>query len=42
MSLCERITVMDRGKKLLKGSPEVVARDPKAIRAYLGGEYAAT
>jgi len=42
MSLCERITVMDRGKKLLEGSPEVVAHDPKAISAYLGEEYVAT
>jgi len=37
MSLCERIAAMDRGKKVLEGRPEVVARDPKAIRAYLGG-----
>jgi branched-chain amino acid transport system ATP-binding protein len=42
MNLCERIVVMDRGKKLLEGTPEEVAHDPRAISAYLGEEYAAT
>ncbi|MDH7499837.1 MAG: ABC transporter ATP-binding protein [candidate division NC10 bacterium] len=39
MNLCERIVVMDRGKKLLEGTPEQVAHDPRAISAYLGEEY---
>lgn len=42
MTLCERIILMDRGEKLVEGTPEQVARDPKAITAYLGEEYAAT
>jgi len=39
MNLCERIVVMDRGKKLLEGTPERVAHDPRAISTYLGEEY---
>jgi len=39
MNLCQRIVVMDRGRKLLEGTPEQVARDPQAISAYLGEEY---
>jgi branched-chain amino acid transport system ATP-binding protein len=42
MTLCERIILMDRGKKLVEGTPEQVANDPKAITAYLGEEYATT
>jgi len=42
MTLCERIILMDRGGKLVEGTPEQVAHDPKAITAYLGEEYAAT
>jgi branched-chain amino acid transport system ATP-binding protein len=42
MTLCERITLLHRGEKLVEGTPEQVARDPKAISAYLGEEYATT
>jgi branched-chain amino acid transport system ATP-binding protein len=42
MSLCERIILMHRGEKLVEGTPEQVARDPRAISAYLGEEYAAS
>ena len=40
MTLCERIAVMHRGEKLLEGSPTEVSRDPRAIAAYLGEDYA--
>jgi branched-chain amino acid transport system ATP-binding protein/branched-chain amino acid transport system permease protein len=40
MSLCERIALMHRGEKLLEGKPAEVARDPRAIAAYLGEDYA--
>ncbi len=39
MSLCSHIVLLDRGKKLIEGSPEEIARDPRAIAAYLGEEY---
>ena len=39
MSLCSHIVLMDRGKKLLEGTPGEVSRDTRAIAAYLGEEY---
>jgi branched-chain amino acid transport system ATP-binding protein len=39
MTLCERIILMNRGEKLVEGTPQKVANDPQAIAAYLGGEY---
>lgn len=41
MTLCSRIILMDRGEKLVEGSPQQVSSDPRAITAYLGEEYAA-
>lgn len=41
MTLCSHIMLMDRGAKLVEGTPGEVANDPKAITAYLGEEYAA-
>jgi branched-chain amino acid transport system ATP-binding protein len=36
MGLCEAITVLDFGKCIAAGPPEVVKRDPAVVAAYLG------
>ena len=39
MSLSERVVLIHHGEKILEGSPQEVASDERAIKAYLGEEY---
>lgn len=41
MELCSHILVLDQGRKIAEGPPEIIQSDPLVLDAYLGVEHAA-
>jgi branched-chain amino acid transport system ATP-binding protein len=42
MDLCDRILVLDNGKRIAEGRPAEIQRDPDVIRAYIGATEGST
>ncbi len=38
MNLCDRLVVLDRGRKIAEGTPEMIRQNNAVISAYLGAE----